>query len=325
MGFIQEQFPNIPLLDTFDMRSSYPSAKSSIYYIEDQSFYPDYHKVLSFLDPSDNNFLITEDPAHHDYLVKQGFTSYCEPFWYPVDDALSFKEIVSTVNYRNKFLDEYNFICLNRNPGFHRVRIVEKLADYNLLTQGFVTAHFKDLPECREHFEDIKYKDLSVDDLSHYVTTMSSGFERHNHIINGVPCSTNVKNFVHISESMTGHTVISSETEYNNAIADKSFMFAFCKKMPITFGKFPIIDMLREEGFDCFDDVIDQSYTKLNWELQVEQGIDHNINLLNNSMASMEKEINERTDNNLDFLLGPWLQRRLDKLTEAIYNWNKGK
>lgn len=317
IGFVKNKFPSINFEDVY-IRIRVVNCQNSIVYIDDEMYLNDYEKILSYFNPKDNNLLIVKDKEFHDYLLSKGFLVHHSFFWHQLDDLLSFYKIKDDIKFIDKFASDYNYICLNRNSNIYRRKLIEKLNSSDLLTSGFVTS-----VEERKLLSNTILDKLKKDDLSHYISALKAGYERHTQFIKNVPCSSNVKNFVHISEKLSGHTVITSETEYANFITEKSFLFLFCKKMPIIFSRIPVIDILRKEGFDVFDDIIDHSYVELDWSDQIIKGIDANRNILSDKLIHLENEINQRTEKNFDYFLNKWFPNQLEKLTNTIYDWSQ--
>ncbi len=82
------------------------------------------------------------------------------------------------------------------------------------------------------------------------------------------------------------------------------------------------ISLLQNEGFDCFTDIIDQTYDHEDtWEKKIIRGISSNHGLLVSDMKHMKDEIDHRTQCNYDYLLTHWLDRRLTTLKHDISVW----
>lgn len=313
VALIHRWFPSTNLVDCMNPRNKEPITHGSIVFVCDELLRHARADYLDTLQRYNNLLLISQDVEHFQLLQSHGYAAVYAPFFSVIDDAISVRRL-GDISIRDNFTGEYNFLCLNRKRCQYRVKLLHELAQHNLLAKGYVTYHAKG-----KRAEDLfHHEDLRQDDLTHYTDTLT-GFERHNHLINDVWCSSNVRNYIYIGEKFTGHTVLSSETRYFNAPTEKSFIAFFCKKMPMIFSPRPIITMLQNDGFDCFTDIIDQSYDNEDtWDEKIKLGIAANLELLSSNMRHKKAEIDHRTQRNYEHLVTHWLDRRLAMLKHDI-------
>lgn len=327
LGFIRQWFPGLNLVDYYlDVTTvgshsctvvfKEPITNGSVVLLDDELFLGDKTKCLDLFRHLDNLLFISKDFDLVSLLRNNGHTVVYEPFFLAIDDAISMLYL-EQIPFRDKFAGEYNFLCLNRRQSPNRLKLMRELAQQDLMTHGYVTYHAVG----RRAAYQFQHEHLRQDDLTHY-TADGAGLERHNHLINNVWCSSNVKNYLYISDKFTGHTMVASETEYANLVTEKSFIALFCKKMPMIFSPRPIITMLQNEGFDCFTDIIDQSYdNEATWDKKITRGIAANRELLASDMRHKKNEIDHRTQRNYEHLVTHWLDRRLDTLKHNISSW----
>lgn len=315
LGLIHQWFPSVNLVDCY-LHNKDPITHGSIVFVNDELFAHDAAGCLDTFKPFENLLLISQDRHLSQLLQSHGHAVVYEPFLLAIDDAISMRNL-GNVSFKDKFTGEYNFICLNRRLCEYRAKLLQELAQHDLIAQGYVTYHAMG----KRAVYQFHHEHLRQDDLAHY-TDARTGFERHNHLINDVWCSSNLRNYIYIGEKFTGHTMLSSETRYVNFVTEKSFIALFCKKMPMIFSDRPTISILQNEGFDCFIDIIDQSYDNEDtWEKKINLGIASNREVLASAMRHKQDEINHRTQSNYDYLLTHWLDRRLHGLKHNISTW----
>lgn len=325
VALVRQWFPSVNLVDHYMEKRvnrfrphQDPITPGSIVFLDDEAFGQRNAQCLEVFEPYINQVLIVSMDRNLSQLLRdQGHNVVYEPFLLGMDDAISMRHVGDVV-FKDKFTGEYNFLCLNRRSCPWRLKLMQQLEHHNLLAQGYVTYHgvggIGKIPPYH-------HEDLRQDDLTHYTDTQT-GFERHNHLINGVWCTSNLRNYLYINEKFSGHTMISSETGYVNFVTEKSMIALFCKKMPMVFSQRPIISMLQNEGFDCFTDIIDHSYDNEDgWEKKIKLGISSNRELLCSDMRHKKDEIDNRTQANYQHLLTHWLDRRLNTLKDNISTW----
>jgi hypothetical protein len=323
LALIHQWFPNVNIVDPYyyykdgqRIDFSTPITNGSIVLVDDEAGTKNLDKRLEIFKQYDDLLLLSADPHVSQILRDHGHSVLHDPFLLPIEDAISMRHL-GDISIIDKFTGDYNFICLNKRGCDYKRRLLQALAQHQLIAKGYVTYHAEGkLSVFQFHHEDLRH-----DDLTHY-TAEHAGCERHNHLINDVWCSSNVRNYLYISEKFTGHTMISSETPFVNFVTEKSFIALFCRKMPMVFSSRPIISMLQNEGFDCFTDIIDQNYDHEDtWKKKINLGIESNRELLSSDLRHRKDEIDQRTQYNYQHLLTHWLDRRLNMLKDNISAW----
>jgi hypothetical protein len=301
-GFVKTRFPHHLFVDFYCRNvPTFPLVPQPlIAYLDDEdSDLCDYVKQnFSKLD-----IIICKIKNVFNELTSQGYNCVYFPYWHIVDDSIALKKLenkISTYNINNK---TYTFSCLNRRITDERIFTVQALRDYNLLDYGYVTVAGLILPL------------TSKSDLTHY-TDKFSGFERHNHWIDGIGYSSNVANYLYIQQNIKSSINISVETLMTPFFpTEKSFLGFFTKQIPIILAEPGCINKLRQEGFDVFDDIIDHSYDTINnWQERINQA----INLNQDALRNFDIDVDLRTTNNLDFLKNEWTDKKLQLLADSI-------
>jgi hypothetical protein len=76
---------------------------------------------------------------------------------------------------------------------------------------------------------------------------------------------------------------------------------------------------IKDQGFDIFDDVIDQSYDlKTDYLQRIEQCIDYNYNILSGNKPL--PDILYRLEKNQNYLFNEWADQTLLTLVKKIYD-----
>lgn len=324
LALIQQWFPTANIVDPYYFIKNgqrlycetNPISDGSIVFLDDEAGARILAKRLDTFKPYNHLLFISVDDRICQLLRDNGYTVLHEPFLGPIDDTISMSHL-GDISVRDKFAGDYNFVCLNRRRCEFRAKLLHQLAQHDLIAQGYVTYH----ADGKSSLHQFHHKDLRHDDLTHY-TAERAGCERHNHLINNVWCSSNVRNYLYICEKFAGHTMVSSETSFVNFVTEKSFIPLFCRKMPMIFSDRRIISILQNEGFDCFSDIIDHSYDNEDtWEKKINLGIASNRELLASHMRHKKDEIDHRTQLNYEHLMTHWLDRRLGMLKHNISSW----
>lgn len=310
LGFIFSQFPNIGLKDYYlNNLLVIRDSDYSLVNVDDELFDndEDFKKFLEKFDPQ-KDVLLCKSPVWSQILRDYKFSVIHIPYYVILDDCIAVKKM----NKDTPLLlnDSVHFFCLNRNGNIPRFVTVKTLKKYNLIDFGYVTynaingQNTLQIPNVR-----------TVNDLSHYVAN-KSGFERNNHTINGIDCSSNALNYFYISNNIPGTINISVETKITKFFpSEKSFIFAFTKRLPIIIAEPNRIKDIRDQGFDVFDDVIDHSYDEIYGLPKIEVAIEKNAKIL--SSATLSPFIN-RVENNYKYLLNDWLNTKLYELCVNI-------
>jgi hypothetical protein len=213
----------------------------------------------------------------------------------------------------------FNFLNRNWQPG--RFHMIEYIFRYypELLDTGYVTAgqfsYYKDHPKIQT---DNKF-------LEFYHSPADCEIEINNVVIDGIPITLNTKNFIHLAQTIPGPICIQVETfddsnEFSLALTEKSIMAIATGQIPIIIGKEPYLlkRYLKDQGFDIFDDIIDQSYdSEPDYFQRCELAI--NLNLRHLKGSNQLPDLTKRFECNQNYLLEAWSNQILCKLVDNIY------
>jgi hypothetical protein len=149
------------------------------------------------------------------------------------------------------------FVCLNKAPRAHRVRLVEEILSRGIEKQGIVSCGYDSI--------NVDYSKICIKGLEHKFPLQIETNER---ITNDDDVNQTLSNFN--EESFITVVAETSCEQIDHPLmrggCDKIFITEKTLKAFIT-GTFPLIlapknavEHLRSRGFDMFDDIIDHSY-----------------------------------------------------------------
>jgi hypothetical protein len=167
----------------------------------------------------------------------------------------------------------YTFLSLNRSVREHRQILIDHLCDYNLLQSSFVTYHRsnRQIPDLKDiNFEWYKKDSIPPDRV-------------YNNFYS-IPCTTNFLNYFVIKKQIQTPICLMAETTMGTFYpCEKSFLPLFTARIPIILSSKGHIEIMRSEGFDFFDDLVDHSYDQKTKPVdRIKTAIDLNYNLLRN-------------------------------------------
>jgi hypothetical protein len=318
-GFLKDNFPKYLFLDFYGgFKNISDITDNCIIYLDDEDV-SSYHFFIEsseyFLDKK--IILICKIKEVYDKLSSHGYSCLYYPYWHIVDDAIAVKKlqkinkVISNLTYY-----EYSYFCLNRRKNFVREQVINELLRLDLIKFGYVTYHGFSYTDNTVTPMEITGLQPSPD-MKHYINHQI-GFERHNHILQGIDYSSNVANYYYINENILAPINISVETKMLEFFpTEKTFLSFFTKRVPIVFAQYHCIENLRLEGFDLFDDYVDHSYDNItDPQLRITQGIESNHKILTN----FSHDISLRTNANFNYLLNEWLDKKLLELYFGIKN-----
>jgi hypothetical protein len=262
--------------------------------------------------------VITSSENRYKYLLNNSIKAVFCPFIHWYFHVIPMRKL-NLKPYKNYGAKAFNFLNSRWNPG--RFHLVEYLFKHHpeLLNSGFVTAgrlsYYKDHPKIQKDKEyDGFYQNLMRD----------APVENNNYYIQGIPVSSNVKNFVHIANNIPGAISIQVETwsveESTYAFfTEKSMVGIATQQIPIIISWHPscVDRWLRAQGFDVFDDIIDQSYDiEPNYIRRCELAIELNIDWLRGEQQIPDLRV--RSEYNQNHLIGTWLENSLLRLIDEI-------
>ncbi len=302
-GFIKKRFPHHSFVDCYSkvnlLKVSLLPRPLIIYLDDEDPSLIDYVKQ-NF---SKSDIIICKIKNVFDDLSVQGYNCIYFPYWHIVDDCIALRKLENKILTHNTNNKSYTFSCLNRRTIDERVFTIKILRDYNLLDHGYVTCGGRVLPS------------MNYSDLAHY-TSKFTGFERHNHWIDGIGYSSIVANYFYIQQNIKSSINISVETTMDPFFpTEKSFLGLFTKQIPIILAEPNRIKELKQEGFDMYDDFINHSYDTISgWKERINQA----VNLNQDALRNFDIDIKLRSTNNLEFLKNDWTDKKLQLLAESI-------
>ena len=216
----------------------------------------------------------------------------------------------------------FNFLNRRWQPG--RLHMIEYIfrTHPELLDTGYVTAglfsYYKDHPKIQKDTEFLEFYD-------HH--KMRDVIEHNNFVINDIPVTSNTKNFIHLAQTVPGLICIQVETFGPNAndigfnlnLTEKSMMAIATGQIPIIIGQEPHLlkKYLKDQGFDIFDDIIDQSYdAEPDYLRRCELAIELNLNYLTGK--DQLPDLTQRLDRNQNYLLTTWTNQILRNLVDNV-------
>lgn len=151
--------------------------------------------------------------------------------------------------------------------------------------------------------------------MDHYIDKFA-GFERHNHFINNIGYSSNVANYYYISQHIQAPIIITVETRLTEFFpTEKSFLGFFTKRIPLILGEPNLINSLRNEGFDLFDDLIDNLHDVYEDAIpKIRLAITNNLDILK-TIKNLDQK---RVQKNYDYLINDWFDAKLETLIGDI-------
>mgnify|MGYP006899564602 CR=1 FL=1 len=186
------------------------------------------HRLSEFYDGEIN---LIEFPTHSFDFIQHLIN--CKDEWLPLIDNRT---------------NEYDLICLNGKTRDHRIRVCDKLRNYNYKSK--ITLGWDD------SYANASYRDYDFD---------------------------NASNFIKLIDIYRGSNVnVVNETLYDEPsgiISEKTLDAFVALQLPIIIGHKGIISDIRGYGFDVFDDIIDHSYDSMPNEIRWREAIALNEHL----------------------------------------------
>lgn len=313
-------FPLMREIIQGDNFSIYKKSSKDILLFDDEDHFRQEFNLNDFL----NKIIITGSYENYKVFKENNFICFWSPFfssWF--NDLIPYIQLNTNIEL-NEFVNTKQFSFLNRRWGKGRLHLIEFLIEKqpNLIDNGYITAtEFSYYSDYEKFFKDLEFVDF-------YQATHNF-LEENNTKINDMQCSVNLKNMFHIAENIPGKVFITVETEqermFNKSsgvsgvlLTEKSLLPLLIKRIPLIIGSTPyIMKLLRDKGFDVFDDVIDHSYDlEPDYFKRLELAIELNKeNILNVDKIETYKE---RLEYNHNFLITDFYQNELDELTQFL-------
>ena len=313
-GFLKQSFPLIPLHVWPKKIEKFPKKSIVVFYDEHSQCREETSRWFDCL--SDCVVLTSVKQKYLDFIDK-GIRAIFSPYVHWYLHAIPMRRLDLRPD---KVIGDRYFNFLNRRwqPGrYHLITYLFK-NHYDLLNTGFVTAntfnYYKDQDKiCKDPFIESRYQQFG-----------EAVIELNDRLLDGIEVSYIVENFVHIARNIPGQISIQIETwpqqEQQYAfITEKSMIAIATQQIPLLIGPHPnwLQEMLKQQEFDVFDDIIDQSYDQIDdYFKRVELCVDLNQSYLsgNTKLPDLQKRFKQ----NQTWLLNGWLEKSLYNIVENI-------
>lgn len=255
----------------------------------------------------DNPVYVVKNDAVKQALETHGLSVVKCPWLFSIDDAISINQN-SFMNPVRHATDKWNNFCsLNNNFRMHKGYLIKQLYCAELGTSGLITANDK------------RFNHYRPAPMDHYYFMDSVGYERV--ATKPVLSTTNAFNFSYINDTIDSCINISVETSIRNFFpTEKTLQPIAVGRIPIWVGKMGMVEEVRQQGFDVFDDIIDHSYdTIYNPKERIKATIQLNKPLLSSSgVIDVYNSVIPRLISNREHFLTNWLRDVTNKLIDDI-------
>lgn len=208
------------------------------------------------------------------------------------------------------------FLSLNNSCRIHRVYLLTKLLDRNLSLDNCSFLFSTGTPKGWKYNKDV-FKDCLDSLLQNNIITNESYDKAFNYNLpkildydnrNGVYIYNELTNLYDtilnlVTENLTGMTGGDISKDKIYTFTEKTIKPFIAKQIPLFFALPGHLNVLRELGFDLFDDLIDNSYdTELNPTKRLDLILDELEKLLKIDLVDFKTKNKIRFDNNFDLL-----------------------
>lgn len=276
---------------------------------------PDFIIAYNFVDPVVDKLVEAIKQSNIPYVMLGNLDGLRIDFWALVCDRHFRKYKVDELEIS---LSAKKFICLNRKPHWHRVRLVNNLIDAGLSDHGHISLG---LPGDQAILLDTQFtRDQGITDE---YSNMGTGEET---------VSSKIKNDIYSLGDLTiwndSLLCLVTETEFEFAnpnnffISEKTWKPIIGLRPFFVYGQHKLRNYLEEHGFDVFNDVFDYSEVDTNSNdqaLQVSQYSQvaiNTINQLQNTKAQWSNMLFRLSKNKLMF------HRYVDHQWKTIHSLN---
>ena len=217
--------------------------------------------------------------------------------------------------------DEYVFNFLNRRWQSGRDYLIKFIVEKYpaLITTGYISAnnfvYYGDYPGIKKDIEFVNSFE-NLDKGARIEDPSDSSLIKEG-------CSPIVKNFYNIANHIPGKVLIQIETadinqEFFPLISEKSMLSFAVNRIPIIVSHKPgVINLLRNEGFDMFDDIINHEYDNIeDYYQRLEKCIELNLPILARKVNI--PDINNRLTTNQNFLFNNWSNKKLNEIVKLL-------
>ena len=211
------------------------------------------------------------------------------------------------------FTSKLSYISLNRNPRSHRTMLVSLLHGLEIQDSGLISFLFKDactsIDSCEWKFSDEQqHIKKTIEHGFQIITNTNLSIEDSKDIYGEGNHNTNVENFENRLRDLYRQTFVEivSETSFLESsflITEKFLNSVYGCNFPILICSKGAVNLLRQVGFDMFDDIVDHSYDQLSNPIdRLYCAIYNNKDLLTDSEKTKElwKSNKHRFEANVD-------------------------
>lgn len=260
-----------------------------------------------------DSIVVVKTQLIYNELINRGVKTVLCPWLFGIDDAISCVKSQQLDPVRVADNSWKNFFCLNRNYRLHKSYTVRYIK--NIANHGYVTAN------------DLRFKRYPglapVDPMTDYLSFPGIGFERicvYSHKTN-TRVSSNSRNYAILHNSINACINIVTETSTRPFFpTEKTLLPIAIGRLPIWIGPMGLVQQVRSQGFDVFDDEINHSYdTVANPKHRIQKAINDNLKILTKPYAiEVYNLVQNRLQYNQDLFLGKWLDATCTKLLNDI-------
>ncbi len=271
----------------------------------------------------DRDIVVVDNQLVYNFFSKNNYKCVLLEIDHAVmSECISLNLIDYKKHFRKTASNKKNYFCLNRCPRKQRIKLIETLNYYNLISTGHVTDNSNVFGlKAKVEYPGVIY---NKNDLSHYVRTEQHIYPDNHSSIDSIPCSSNVKNFKFIAARIPGLVKVTAETDLKNlhinSFTEKSLIGFVTCRIPIIAGNYKIIEFFRRQGFDMFDDIIDHSYDNVVSDNErIRTLVSKNKDVLKFGVDATTDIVN-RLHCNQDYLINEWSNKSIEKLINDIKN-----
>jgi hypothetical protein len=216
-------------------------------------------------------------------------------------------------HHEGRFEFDYNtvdiskvFMCLNRKPHSHRIKLVKHIYDANLQHDGYISLGHR--PD-RENFS-LPTPILLDNDIVNEEGNAAGSTSKHDNI------SCDITSLGHTDNWQSFFVNVVTETSLGmmDFVSEKTLKPILGYKPFIIMGPSPIYDILHSWGIDTFDDIFGCDYT----DLLVDRGRDQR-GYIDNRAAQIVAVINDLKKQDLNLLYKSLLPRLIEN-RKALLN-----
>ena len=232
------------------------------------------------------------------------------PWLFSLDDAISITRADLNVEWAPATSTWPNYFTLNNNYRMHKDYLLKQLQDLDWVKYGYITAN-------DERFH--TGKGIVKGNMSHYTFVPNAGYERV--VLKDGQSTANAVNFEYIARSVKGCVNISAETSIREFFpTEKTLQPMAVGRLPLWVGKAGLVEQVREQGFDVFDDIVNHDYDReTNPKRRIKQMLADNQELLTgNNTQQLYNNAKNRLRWNQHHFQNQWLNTVSKQLIKDI-------